>query len=286
MVHGELAFDIDTALADYADANSQAASGMAKTIEHLLALEAAGLERAHEAVAWAARERTDKAMALDQIDYAPPVTRPEKIIGVGLNYRDHCDEIGRDHPSSIQTFGMFANTLVGHRSDIVLARKSKMMDWEAELVIVIGKPGKHIPESKAMEHVAGFAAGNDISARDFQKADPQAMRGKSGDTHSPLGPWIVTRDELPDDSDLDISLTLNGATKQHSNTGQRTFQTPEIVSFLSTFFTFRPGDLIYTGTPGGVGMGRDPQEWLQPGDEVAVTIEGIGTLSNRCVMER
>ncbi|MCR9220988.1 MAG: fumarylacetoacetate hydrolase family protein [Alphaproteobacteria bacterium] len=282
VVVGEAAVDLNDALSAFhrtTDAPPPA------SIEALLAGGADALRAADDAAAWAAAERPDLTRPLADLAFAPPVTRPEKIIGVGLNYRDHCAEIGRDIPTGIQTFGMFANSLVGHGAPIRLNRESAMPDWEAELVIVIGTAGKHIPEARAMEHVAGFTIGNDVSARDFQKADPQAMRGKSGDANSPLGPWIVTRDELPDDSDLAISLSVNGETKQASNTRERVFQTPAIVSFLSRFFTLKPGDLIFTGTPGGVGMGRDPQEWLQPGDQVSITVAGIGVLSNPCERE-
>lgn len=255
------------------------------SVEALLAGGPSVLEHARKVAAGAVESAPEHLIPLAGLRFAPPVTRPQKIIGVGLNYRDHCEEINRPIPTAIQTFGMFTNTLIGHNEPIELARKSEKMDWEAELVVVIGKPGKHIPLERAMDHVAGFTIGNDVSARDFQAADPQAMRGKSGDTHAPLGPWIVLRDELPDDSDLRITLTLNGEVKQDSNTGNRTFDTADIVSYLSGFFTLRPGDLIYTGTPGGVGMGRDPQEWLKPGDRIEISVGRIGVLANTCVME-
>lgn len=214
-----------------------------------------------------------------------PVERPEKIIGVGLNYRDHCLEIGRDIPTDIRTFGMFANALVGHGAPVILPASSQEMDWEAELVVVIGKPGKYISIKDALGHVAGYTIGNDVSARDHQRADPQAMRAKSGDTHSPIGPWLVTTDEIPDPAGLDIALSVNGIEKQRSNTSEMVFSVAEIVAFLSRYFTLKPGDLIFTGTPAGVGMGRKPPEWLRPGDRMDVSIERIGTLSNRCVSE-
>jgi acylpyruvate hydrolase len=159
------------------------------------------------------------------------------------------------------------------------------MDWEAELVVVIGKPGKYIPVADALGHVAGYTIGNDVSARDHQRADPQAMRAKSGDTHSPIGPWLVTADEIPDPSGLEIALSVNGVEKQRSNTAEMVFSVAEIVAFLSRYFTLKPGDLIFTGTPAGVGMGRKPPEWLRPGDRMDVSIERIGTLSNPCIGE-
>jgi acylpyruvate hydrolase len=227
----------------------------------------------------------DAVVDLSGVTLRAPVERPEKIIGVGLNYRDHCREIGREIPADIRTFGMFANALVGHGAPIVLPSNSMEMDWEAELVVVIGKPGKYIDPAVALGHVAGYTVGNDVSARDHQRADPQAMRAKSGDTHSPLGPWIVTSDEIPDPAGLAIALCVNGIEKQRSNTSEMVFSVAEIVAFMSRYFTLKPGDLIFTGTPAGVGMGRKPPEWLRPGDRMDVTIERIGTLSNPCVGE-
>lgn len=227
----------------------------------------------------------DSVAELPEVALRAPVERPEKIIGVGLNYRDHCREIGREIPADIRTFGMFANALVGHGAPVVLPSSSAEMDWEAELVVVIGRPGKYIGTADALGHVAGYTVGNDVSARDHQRADPQAMRAKSGDTHSPLGPWIVTSDEIPDPAGLAIALSVNGIEKQRSNTSEMVFSVAEIVAFMSRFFTLKPGDLIFTGTPAGVSMGRKPPEWLRPGDRMDVTIERIGTLSNPCVGE-
>lgn len=277
--------DIQSAVQEFAKAEAVGPVAVPTCIEALLEQGAAGLSLTKDAADWAAAHRRNLLLPLSSLRLAPPVTKPQKIIGVGLNYRDHYEEIGREKPSEIQTFAMFANSLVGHREAIILPEKAQRIDWEAELVIVIGKSGKSIPRDEALDHVAGFTAGNDVSVREFQEADPRATRGKSGDTHSPLGPWIALRDELPDDSDLDITLTINGEMKQSSNTSARIFQTPEIVSFLSAYFTLQPGDLIFTGTPGGVGLSRTPQEWLKPGDEVVVSIEGIGSLSNTCALE-
>lgn len=225
------------------------------------------------------------SVELSTVRLHPPVEHPEKIVGVGLNYRDHCREIGRDIPTEIRTFGMFTNALVGHGAEVVLPESSSEMDYEAELVVVIGKSGKYIPVESALTHVGGYTIGNDVSARDHQRADPQAMRAKSGDTHAPLGPWLVTADEIPDPAGLGISLTVNGLTRQSSNTAEMVFPVAEIVSFLSRYFTLRPGDLIFTGTPSGVEMGRKPPRWLRAGDRIDVSIERIGTLSNICVAE-
>ncbi len=255
------------------------------SLEALLAKGPEGVKLAGEAALHALRAgRSVQPLAACRL--APPVRAPQKIIGVGMNYRDHCAELDRPIPADIRTFGMFANTLVGHDAPVIMTRGSTQMDYEAELVIVIGRRGKHIPVAEALDHIGGYTVGNDVSARDFQLADPQAMRGKSGDTHSPIGPWIVTPDELPEGAKgLAIGLTVNGIEKQKSDTAQMVFGCAEIVSFLSGFFTLEPGDLIFTGTPAGVGLGRKPQAWLQVGDRMEVTIEGIGTLANTCVAE-
>lgn len=235
----------------------------------------------------AAREGTPEPYLnrLEDVKLASPILRPEKILGIGLNYRDHCREMGRDLPKDIRTFAMFANSLVGSGDAIVLPRTSSQMDWEAELVVVIGRPAKHVSVEEALDHVAGYTIGNDISARDHQAADPLVIRGKAGDTHAPAGPWLVTRDEIPDPGNLAIELRVNGVVKQSSNTSELVFSIADIVSILSRYFTLNPGDMIFTGTPAGVGAGRKPQEWLKPGDRIDVMIEGIGTLTNICVAE-
>jgi acylpyruvate hydrolase len=223
--------------------------------------------------------------ALADVRLRAPVSRPQKIIGIGLNYHDHCRETGSAVPVVPRSFGMFANALVGPDDDIVLPRNSSQMDWEAELVVVIGRHCKYLSATEAAEAIAGYTAGNDVSARDHQMADPQTTRGKSGDTHAPIGPWLVTADEIPDPCRLTIELKVNGETKQRSNTGEMIFTPAAIVAFLSQYFTLAPGDLIFTGTPAGVGFTRKPPEFLRPGDRVEVTIEGIGTLANGCVAE-
>jgi acylpyruvate hydrolase len=264
-------------------------------MEDLLLLGPDGLAAAGEALAWAtAPDHADLACgpngekivhSLADVRLCAPVSRPQKIIGIGLNYHDHCRETGGAVPDVPRSFGMFANALIGPGQDIVLPRNSRQMDWEAELVVVIGRHGKYLAIDEAMQAIAGYTAGNDVSARDHQKADPQTTRGKSGDTHAPIGPWIVTREEIPDPCRLAIELTVNGETKQRSNTGEMIFTPAAIVSFLSQYFTLAPGDLIFTGTPAGVGFTRKPPEFLRPGDRVEVTIEGIGTLANSCVAE-
>lgn len=282
---------IDLAVADVSRASGNRSSNLsADCFANMISFLAAGdpaQARARQLIEifTSAEAAAEPVKALANVTQRSPVERPEKIIGVGLNYRDHCLEIGRDIPTDIRTFGMFANSLVGHGAPVILPTSSQEMDWEAELVVVIGKPGKYISVTDALGHVAGYTIGNDVSARDHQRADPQAMRAKSGDTHSPIGPWLVTTDEIPDPARLKIALSVNGVEKQSSNTAEMVFSVAEIVAFLSRYFTLKPGDLIFTGTPAGVGMGRKPPEWLRPGDRMDVSIERIGTLSNPCISE-
>lgn len=282
---------LDDSIVDLVSAAAaMGADSLPPTLEELLAEGEPAMTRARAAVDWAAAGSATSAnrpftVPLEGSRLLAPIRRPEKIIGVGLNYRDHCREIAREIPTEIRTFGMFPNALIGPGDTIQLPKTSTQIDWEAELVVVIGSRAKHLSVDRALDCVAGYTVGNDVSARDHQKADPQATRGKSGDTHAPIGPWVVTRDDIPDPSRLAIELKVNGVVKQSSNTSELVFSVAEIVAFLSRYFTLTPGDLIFTGTPAGVGMGRNPAEWLRHGDRVEVTIERIGTLTNTCADE-
>ncbi|MCM3790110.1 fumarylacetoacetate hydrolase family protein [Domibacillus indicus] len=220
------------------------------------------------------------SFSLEDINIDVPIASPEKIICVGLNYIDHCHETGMEPPKSPVIFSKYANALTGHHTAVEIPVNSNEVDFEAELAIVIGKEAKHVSEEEAEEFVFGYTIMNDISARDLQFADGQWSRGKTADTFAPTGPYVVTRDEIGNPHDLAISLTLNGETMQDSNTSNLIFTVPQIVSFLSQSMTLKPGDLIATGTPPGVGMGRSPKVWLKDGDQMDVTIEKIGTLSN------
>jgi 2-keto-4-pentenoate hydratase/2-oxohepta-3-ene-1,7-dioic acid hydratase in catechol pathway len=214
-----------------------------------------------------------------------PVPDPHKIICLGLNYRDHAAESGMEIPREPVLFSKYATSLIGHQGEIVLPEVSTEVDYEAELVVVIGQGGRHIPRERALEHVAGYTIGHDVSARDWQLNKPgkQWMAGKTFDTFAPVGPALVTADEVPDPHNLGIRLRLNGKTMQDSNTSQWIFRIDEVVAYLSQIFTLEPGDLIFTGTPPGVGMARKPPVWLQPGDIVEVEIDGLGTLRNAVV---
>jgi len=216
---------------------------------------------------------------------AAPVPRPPKIVCIGLNYRDHAAESNLPIPETPTVFAKFQTAVTGHRHPIVLPKNSVKPDYEAEFAVVIGQGGRHIPEERWREHVFGYTILNDVSARDFQMATTQWMIGKTFDTFAPIGPAIVTADEIEDPHNLDISLTLSGEVMQSSNTRNLIFGLPKLIAFLSSVFTLEPGDIISTGTPAGVGFARKPPRWLTPGDEVVVRVEGLGELVNPVVAE-
>ena len=217
---------------------------------------------------------------LDRARLCAPIPRPGKIICVGRNYAEHARERGSAIPTQPIFFLKSNNTICGPGDAIVIPPNSNQVDYEAEFAVVIGKSGKNIPEDQAYEHVAGYTVMNDVSARDMQSADKQWFRGKSCDTFAPIGPWIVTKDEIPDPHSLRISLTRNGQTMQDSNTGNMIFKIPYLISYLSRSMTLDPGDIISTGTPEGVGASRTPPVFLKPGDIVSVTVDKVGTLTN------
>jgi acylpyruvate hydrolase len=210
-----------------------------------------------------------------------PILNPQKIIAVGLNYRDHCEENNLEPPRSPITFAKYPSAIIGPEETIMLhPDETQQVDYEAEFAVVIGKEARRLSEHEVMDCVAGYTIVNDVSARDIQFAEGQWVRAKSLDTFCPLGPVIVTKDEVPDPHSLDIKCILNGKVVQHSNTRHLLFGIPALVSFLSRSITLLPGDLISTGTPGGVGYYRKPQLFLKPGDRVQVEIERIGVLAN------
>ena len=208
------------------------------------------------------------------------IERPQKIICVGLNYRDHAAEQGTDLPKAPLLFAKWPNTLIGNGEPILLPEESQQVDYEAELGVVIGGGGRHISEADALDHVRGYICVNDVSARDLQFADGQWTRGKSPDTFCPVGPELVPADQIPDPQALAIKCILNGETMQDSSTANMIFSVAEIISYISRTVTLEPGDLIATGTPAGVGVFRDPKVLLKDGDEVTVEIEGLGALTN------
>jgi acylpyruvate hydrolase len=215
-----------------------------------------------------------------------PILRPPKIIGIGLNYRDHAEEQGAKIPRVPLIFAKFATSIIGPGDAIVYPKITEQLDYEAELAFVIGKGGKSIPVERAYEHIAGYCVFNDVTARDVQLSDRQWVRGKTPDTLAPIGPWLVTRDEVPDPGNLKIQLWLNDQLLQDSRTDQLIFDIPYLVNFLSEAFTLEPGDVVATGTPGGVGFVRKPAVFMNPGDRVRVEIERLGVLENSIVAQR
>lgn len=211
-----------------------------------------------------------------------PVPDPEKVICIGLNYADHAAESGLDVPSQPVVFNKFPTAIAAQGDPIRLPRNSDKVDYEAELVVVIGEGGRNIPREDAMRHVFGYACGHDVSARDWQLETPggQWLLGKTFDTFAPFGPHLVTTDEIDDPHQLNISLRLNGEVMQDSNTRQLIFPIDELIAHLSSVCTLKPGDVIFTGTPPGVGMARKPRVFLKQGDVVEVEIEPIGVLRN------
>lgn len=237
------------------------------------------LNLAQEAVA------TGLPFAPQGVKLLAPVPDPQKVICIGLNYADHAKESGVEPPEEPVVFCKFPSAVAAHEDDIVLPSISSEVDYEAELVVIIGTGGRDIPRSKAFDHVAGYACGHDVSARDWQLRKPggQWLLGKTFDTFAPYGPELVTKDEVGDPGDLGIHLRLNGELMQSSSTSQLIFKIDELVAYISSICTLLPGDIIFTGTPPGVGAARKPQVFLRPGDEVEVEIESLGVLKNTVV---
>ena len=212
-----------------------------------------------------------------------PITHPQKLIGVGLNYRDHVEETKAQAPKQPLLFGMYSNAIIGPEESIVLPPMSKQVDYEAELGVVIGRRARQVSRAASLDYVAGYTIVNDVSARDLQFSDGQWLRAKSFDTFAPMGPYLVTRNTLGDGDGLGIELRLNGKTMQKSNTRNMIFKVPELISYISEVMTLEVGDVIATGTPGGVGFVRNPQVFMKAGDAVEIQLEGIGLLKNRVV---
>ena len=225
------------------------------------------------------------SVALEEVQLLPPVPDPEKIICIGLNYRDHARETGMEIPKHPVFFAKYRNALAGPYDPIVLPRVSSRVDYEAELAVVMGKPGRHIPEEHALEYVAGYMALDDVSARDFQRRTGQWIQGKTFDTFAPCGPFLVTSEEVSDPHALAIRLRLNGQLMQDSSTRELIFTIPQLIAYISDIVTFAPGDIISTGTPPGVGFARKPPVYLKAGDVVEVEVDQVGTLRNPVVAE-
>ncbi len=216
-----------------------------------------------------------------QVKIEAPVLNPGKMICVGHNYREHILEMGRELPTHPVVFAKFANTVIGPEDDIPFYPISDQLDYEAEFAFVVGKQARNVSEEDALDYVAGYTICNDVTYRDIQRRTLQWLQGKAVDGTAPMGPWLMTSDELTDPSGLDISLTVNGEERQRSNTGNLVFSVQRLVQFLSELMTLEPGDVILTGTPGGVGVARNPQTFLKDGDVVKIVVDKVGVLENK-----
>ena len=247
-----------------------------------------GLLQGGESALTAARQAATDAsstLALEDVRLLAPIPRPGKIICIGLNYRDHAAETGQPLPEYPIVFSKYANTVIANGDEIVLPRVTDEVDYEAELGFVIGKTARYVTAADALAYVAGYLPINDVSARDYQTRISQWTMGKTFDTFAPMGPALVTGDEAGDAGNLSIRLTINGVVLQDSNTRELIFGIPQLVEALSEVMTLEPGDIVSTGTPPGVGMARNPQRYMRPGDVVSITIQGLGTLTNPVVAE-
>lgn len=224
-------------------------------------------------------------LRLNEITYAPVIPNPDKVFCVGINYLHHQQETGHKKPEHPLIFTRFANSQVGHEQPIIRPRVSEQLDFEGELAVVIGRTGRHIPETDALSFIAGFSAYNDGSVRDWQRHSSQFTPGKNFVGTGAFGPWLVTPDEIPGVLHATLATRLNGHEVQRASTNDMIFGVPALIAYCSTFAELVPGDTIITGTPGGVGAAREPPLWMKPGDVVEVEIDGIGVLRNRVVQE-
>lgn len=233
----------------------------------------------------AALDRAGAGAPLSSVSLGPVVPRPGKFLALGMNYAAHIAEFGRKAPEFQTWFNKQVTCVNGPRDPVHRPRASEQLDYEGELGVVIGRRCRHVPRERAQDVIAGYCVVNDVSVRDWQWRVPTFTLGKSWDTHGPMGPWLVTRDEIPDPHALTLRTWVNDELRQDSSTGDMVFDIPAMIEHLSTAFTLEPGDVLATGTPSGVGGGFDPPRWLVPGDVVRVAVEGIGELVNEVIPE-
>ena len=268
------------------------ASGGAAPADMLALLRAgdeamAAVRTALEAAASAARagaSASNLIFALADVTLEAPVQRPGKVLAIGLNYRDHATEGGQEIPKRPVVFAKMPGCIIGPGQPVHRPAVSASVDWEGELCFVIGRRARHVTAADAPRYVAGYMNGNDVSVRDWQFHSPTWMMGKGFDTHGPIGPWLVTSDEV-DAGNLDVRTYVNDVLKQDSNTKHLIFDIGAIIEYITTAFTLEPGDIVFTGTPAGVGVARKPPEFLKAGDVVRVEISGLGVLENPVIEE-
>ncbi|BCW52352.1 fumarylacetoacetate hydrolase family protein [Arthrobacter sp. StoSoilB13] len=261
--------------------SSQAVHGATTTVREFLELYGDRLEAlSAEVSALAGQDPEAHVGARADIRLTTPVPNPSKVLCIGLNYKDHVAETGRAFPEYPDVFAKFASTMVGPEDEIGGAKVSENLDFEGELAVVIGRKASEVPEEEALNYVAGLAPLNDVTARDLQYRGTQWLAGKAVDGSTPWGPALVTLDEVGDPQNLDLATRVNGIEVQRSNTSYQIFPIARIVSYLSSFLTLEPGDVIATGTPQGIGAKRNPPVWLEPGDTVEIEIDKVGLLRN------
>ncbi|ARK30186.1 fumarylacetoacetate hydrolase family protein [Halalkalibacter krulwichiae] len=267
--------DVEMAACKYSEIK-----GVPLSVTELIAFGEKGI-KALETLVQKALASKDELIKEKDLSFAPCVPDPEKIICVGLNYKKHADECKMDYPPTPILFSKFSNALSGHNAFVTLPSNGSEFDYEAELVLVIGKEAKDVTKQDALSYLYGYCNGNDLSVRDLQFTSSQWLLGKTTDEFCPIGPYLVSKDEVSDPDQLSIKLTLNGELRQNSNTSDMIFNCSEIISYISQHMTLKPGDIILTGTPEGVIMGEpiDRRVWLKSGDEVKVEIEGLGELT-------
>ena len=253
----------------------------------------AAMDAARAALARVESTARDRAIAdgllvaLDEpgVRLEAPIPRQRSVLAAGVNYKDHAAEAKIEPPKRPMIFAKVASCITGPGMPIHRPKVSPFLDWEGELCFVIGRRARHVPAARALEHVAGYMIGDDVSVRDWQVHTPTFMMGKSFDTHGPTGPWLVTRDEVSDPHVLGLKTWVNGVLKQDANTRDLIFGIPALIEYVSQAFTLEPGDVVFTGTPAGVGFIRNPREFLKAGDVVRVAIDGLGVLENPVIEE-
>ena len=233
---------------------------------------------------WFLKNKNSCQEVESNVRWGSPLSRPSKIVCVGLNYTKHAKESGMEAPKEPVLFFKSSSAIIGPYDSIIIPKGSKKTDWEVELAVVIGKEASYVSESEALDHIAGYILHNDVSERAFQlERSGQWVKGKSCDTFAPIGPFIATKDEIKNPNNLDLWLKLNGELMQKSNTSDFIFNIQKVVSYISQFMSLLPGDLISTGTPSGVGLGLSPPRYLKEGDEVELGVEGLGISKQKCI---
>lgn len=235
-------------------------------------------------ITWLSKEIHACPKVSENVRLGSPIGRPSKIVCVGLNYAKHAKESGMQLPKEPVLFFKSTSAICGPNDSVIIPKNSVKTDWEVELAVVMGKKASYVTEAEAMDYVAGYTIHNDVSEREFQlEREGQWVKGKSNDTFAPLGPWLLTTDEINNPNNLNLWLKLNGEVMQDSNTSDMVFKIPELISYISHFMTLLPGDVISTGTPFGVGLGLDPQRYLVPGDVMELGIDGLGVAKQKTI---